>query len=173
MRYIHFCLSQPHVRCVYHPHFSGKETEGRRVHTTSNETAGIWAPSMLSSPALSEHKLSEPCSELHCLSHFRVQRGPLLPHCLPLLASLPRDPSVLVCLENSSLPFQCQLVSWFSDSFKPGLEACAPVYTLCICSSPSVKVMYICLLDCELPKNKNSPKPNTMSNAWQWLGTCV
>ena len=137
MWYIHFCLSQPHVRCVYHPHFSGKETEGRRVHTTSNETAGIWAASMLSSPALSEHKLSEPCSELHCLSHLRVQRGPLLPHCLPLLASLPRDPSVLVCLENSSLPFQCQLVSWFSDSCKPGLEARAPVYTLCICSSPS------------------------------------
>ena len=43
MQYIHFCLSQPHMRCVCHPHFSGKETEGRRVHTTSNETAGIWA----------------------------------------------------------------------------------------------------------------------------------
>lgn len=113
-----------------------------------------------------QHHLNmNPCSELHCLYHLRVHRGPLLPHCLPLLASLPRDPSLLVCPENSSLPFQCQLASWFSDSFKPGLEARAPVSTLGICSSQSCQghvYQSVC-------QTVNCPRTRTPQNLIQCL----
>lgn len=125
--YIHFYLSKPHMRCVIIPTFQVRKLKG-------TEFTGVMRQLGFEQSLCSQvqHYLNiKPCSELHCLYHLRVQRGSV-PHFLPSLASLPREPSLLVCLENSSLPFECQLESWFSASFKPGLEACAPVYALCI-----------------------------------------
>ena len=94
--------------------------------------------------------------------------------------------TVFLCWHLSLETPQCLSV-WKTPAYPSSVNSCPGfliplslawrlvlLYTLCVSVAPPlVKVMYICLLDCELPKNKNSPKPNTMSNAWQWLGTCV
>ena len=132
--FIHLHHLQIH-KLFYHPRFSDKETEGCRVHTTSER--GSWdLNSLLWTVALSVHKILLWVSTLW--TTFKFQRYPLLPHFLSLLALSLKSPP---CLQNSNLPFQCQLkwgLLWLSWAWPES-------FCFCLLSAQHTLVTVMCI----------------------------
>lgn len=150
----------------YDPHFSGKETEGHRVHKTSK-----WDSWDLDRVCVLHH------NTLHktlpwaptVLTIFEFQRFPLLPYFLPSQAPSLKIPPCLSVWKTPTYP----------TNVKSQLPWCPWAWLGILVPGSSLQIILlswsylsVCPLDCELLKS-SSPKPHTMPNAWWCLDKCL